>query len=141
MTGKINDVVWVKHARKHRRISITFDELTAKQGEEVSQELRLRGGKIIRLQGGPEQDKYRALGKLLFHYPDWYPFLFTNNGVSVIADIRIQSCKNYTPEKYHQKYHPIDAVQFTEYLEKRSRRPYKPRPRKKKIPPEQPPLT
>ncbi|MFC2008164.1 hypothetical protein ACFLT0_00610, partial [Chloroflexota bacterium] len=134
LTGKINDVVWVIHARKHNRISITFDELKAKQGEEVSHELRLNGGRIIRIQGGPEQDKYRAVGKLLFHYPEWHPFLTDNNGVSVIADVRIQSCRNYTPREYHHKYHPTDAEQFTEYLKAWRHKPYKPRPRKRNPP-------
>ncbi|MBA7505275.1 hypothetical protein ES706_03941 [subsurface metagenome] len=137
LTGKIDDVAWVIYAREHNRIAITFDELRAEQGERVARELRQNGGHIIRIQGGPEQDKYRAVGKLLFHYPDWYPFLTNNNGVSIIADVRTASCRNCTPEEYHQKYHPTDAEQFNRYLKKRKLRPYKPRPRKRKPPPDE----
>jgi hypothetical protein len=140
LTGKIDDVVWVIYARKHNRIGITFDKLRAEQGEKVARELRLNGGHVIRIQGGPEQNEYRAVGKLLFHLPEWYPFLTSNNGVSVISDVRTASCKNCTPEVYHQKYHHVDAEQFTEYLKKQKQKPYRPRPRKKKIAPEQQPL-
>lgn len=140
LTGKIDDVVWVIYAREHDRIGITFDKLRAEQGEKIARELRLNGGQVIRIQGGPEQYKHRAVGKLLFHYPEWCPFLTSNNGVSVISDVRTASCRNYTPEEYHQKYHHTDAEQFTDYLKKRRDRPYRPRPRKKKIASEQQPL-
>ena len=137
LTGKIDDVVWVKYAREHKRISLTFDELRAEQGIRVTRELRLYGGQIIRLQGGSDQNKYRAVGRLLFYYPDWYPFLSKSDGISVISDVRNQVCKNFTPEAYHQKYHRTDAEQFKVYLGKRIKKPYKHRPRKKKIAPEQ----
>jgi hypothetical protein len=135
LTGKIDDVDWVIHAREHNRIGITFDELKAQQGEKVSKELRLNGGRIIRIQGGPEQDKYRAVGKLLFHYSQWHPFLINNDGVSVISDTKL--CRNYTPEEYHHKYHPIDAEQFTEYIRTWKQKPYRPRPQKEKPPPKE----
>jgi len=137
LTGKIDDVEWIIYAREHGRIAITFDKLKADQGARVAHELRKNGGHVIRIQGGPEQDKYRAVGKLLFHYPEWYPFLTSSNGMSIIGDVRTASCRNYTPEEYQQKFYPTDAKQFTEYLKKRKDRPYKPRPHKKKIAPEQ----
>ncbi|MGD0794514.1 MAG: hypothetical protein ABR958_02815 [Dehalococcoidales bacterium] len=143
LTGKIDDTVWVVYARKHNRISITFDELQKEQGIRISHELRRRGGKIIRLQGGPQQNTYRAIGKLLFHYPTWYTFFEkeNNNGVCVISDIR-QRCSTFTPEQYHQKFHPTDAEQFNQYLEKRKHKPFRPRKRKRKPAPiEQQPLT
>ena len=135
LTGSINDVVWVVHAREQGRIGITFDELRAEQGVKVCHELRKRGGKIIRIQGGPEQDKYRSIGKLLFHYPDWYYFLSYNDGVSVISDIGKQNCRNCTPEKYHQTYHKTDAEQFEKYIESKKQRRLKRKKRKRKLPP------
>jgi hypothetical protein len=118
LTGKIDDTVWVKYARKQRRISITFDGLQKEQGRTVSRELRKNGGKVIRVQGGPEQNPYRALGKILFHYPVWYEFfeIDNNDGVCVISEIRL-NCRHYTPEEYHQKNYPIDAKQFNKYIE------------------------
>jgi hypothetical protein len=124
LTGKIDDTRWVKHARKNKRISITFDYLQKEQGIRICHELRKYGGKIIRIQGGPEQNPYHALGKLLFHYPMWYKFLETDNndGVCVISDIRLQSCKSYTPEQYHQDNYPLDAEQFNKYIEKQKQK-------------------
>lgn len=128
LTGKIPDVKWVIYARKHHRIAITFDELRGQHGEEVSRELRRRGGKIVRVSGS--SDPFRSIGKLLYHYPNWYRFLKDNNGVSVIHDINPQRCKNFTPEEYHHTCHPTDAKLFEEYLKKRRKRPYHPRKRK-----------
>ncbi|MBN1226781.1 MAG: DUF5615 family PIN-like protein, partial [Deltaproteobacteria bacterium] len=38
LTGKIDDTIWVIHARSNHRISLTFDELSKKQGEDISRE-------------------------------------------------------------------------------------------------------
>jgi len=134
LTGKIDDVKWVIHARKCNRVGVTFDELRARQGEKVSRELRRHGGKVLRINGA--YNPFRAIGKLLYHYSDWHPFLRNNDGVSVLSDVRPQGCKNYTPEEYHLHYHRIDAVLFAGYLEKRKSRPYRPRKRKYCPPPE-----
>ena len=83
LAGKNVDVPYITHARKEQRIFLTFDDLRAEHGVQVAQELRLNGGKVIRVAGGPGQDDYRALGKLLFHYPEWQPFLDTQSGVAV----------------------------------------------------------
>ncbi|MDD5288470.1 MAG: hypothetical protein PHY28_05095 [Dehalococcoidales bacterium] len=133
LTDKINDTKWVIYARRQKRIAVTFDELKAKQGEQVSRELRRHGGSIIRINGA--RNEYRAIGKLLYHFYDWYPFLQANNGVSVISDTGAQGYKNYTPEEYHQHYHPIDAQIFTTYLTNKKKRPYHPRKRKPQLKP------
>ena len=139
LTGKIDDTKWIIHARKEKRIAVTFDELKGEQGAKVSRELRKRGGSIIRINGA--WNEFRAIGKLLYHYPDWYPFLKTNNGISVISSIESVGFKNYTPEEYHLHYHKIDAELFTQYLNKRKKRTYHPRKRKTRITPDdQPPL-
>lgn len=141
LAGKVDDVKLVIHARKNKRIYITFDYLRGEQGQKVSRELRRNGGKIIQIRGGADKDEYRILGKILFHYPDWNSFLGNNSGVSVISDIN-KNCKNYTPQEYHQKYHRTDADQFTQYLKRRKQRTYHPRKHKRKPPPmEQAPLT
>ena len=134
LAGKHDDVDLLVHARQNNRIYVTFDELKGQQGPRVARELRRNGGKIVQIRGGADKDKYRITGKLLFHYPDWYPFLTTKNGVSVIADIK-KDCVNYTPKQWHQKFHKVDANQFTPYIIRRSQRPYRPRPRKRKPPP------
>lgn len=141
LTGKINDTKWVVHARKHGRIAITFDELRGEQGADVSRELRLRGGKVIRVQGGPEQSPYRALGRLLYHYPEWHPSLSENDGVSILSDTK-HNCSNHSPEQFHHKCHRIDAEQFTEYLAARkTRRPHRKRRGRRPPPPQQMPFS
>lgn len=130
LAGKINDTKWVVHSRQQKRIAITFDELKAKQGEQVSRELRRHGGKIVRINHA--SNEYHAIGKILYHFKDWYPFLTEYDGVCVISDTGPQGFKKYNPEEYHQHYHPNDAQLFTAYLEKHKNRPYKPRSKKPK---------
>ncbi len=134
LAGKVEDYRLVRRANEQDRIFITFDGLKAEAGAKVARELRTRGGKVIKMRGGPDQDHYRALGRFLFHYPDWQPFLHTCDGVVVISDVK-QSCITYTPTDYHQTYHQTDARQFELYLAKRKAKPYRPRGRRKKITP------
>lgn len=135
LAGKVRDAKLLIHARENNRIYVTFDKLRAEEGAEVARELRQNGGQIIQIKGGAEQDKFRIIGKLLFHYPDWYPFLSTKNGISIISDIRKQSYQNLTPKDYHQKYHPTDAKQFTQYLAERKKKQLRRKPRRRKRPP------
>jgi hypothetical protein len=141
LTHKIPDVKWVIHARNHHRIGVTFDELRAKQGLDIASELTLRGGKLIRLQGGPGQHPYRAIGKLLFHYETWHNFLCDCDGVCVISDTN-RPCRTCTPQQYIHRYHHLNTEQFNKYLDDYRKRPYIKRKRKPKpIPKEQTPLT
>lgn len=141
LNRKIPDVQWVIYARENHRIGITFDELRAKQGLDIASELKLRGGKLIRIQGGPEQHPFRSVGKLLFHYEDWYKYFSDCEGVCVISDTN-KPCRICTPEQYIQRYHHLNIAQFNEYLTAYKKRPYIRRIRKPKtITNEQQPLT
>lgn len=140
MNRKIPDVRWVIYAREHHRTGITFDELRAQQGLDIASELKLHGGKVIRIQGGPEQHPYRSVGKLLFHYEDWYQFFKDSDGVCVISDTN-KPCRLCNPEQYVQRYHHLNIEQFNEYLTAYKKRPIKKRKRKAKpIADEQQPL-
>ena len=134
LAGKVDDALLVRHGKKHNRIFLTFDKLRAEHGEKVARELRNNGGKVIQVKGSPGQNYYRALGKVLFHYPEWQPFLDTCDGVSVISDLR--NCKNFTPREYHHTYHPTDAEQFEKYLTKRKQKTFRRRHRRTKTPPD-----
>jgi hypothetical protein len=136
LSGKIADVNLLIHARGENRIYITFDELRGESGVSVGRELRRHGGNVVQIHGGADQDEYRIVGKLLFHYPDWYPFQIKHDGVTIISDIK-HNCINYAPGEWHHKYHKLDAEQFTAYLEKQKRKPYKRRPHKGEVPPSQ----
>ena len=115
--------------------------MRAKQGLDIASELKLRGGKVIRLQGGPGQHPYRAIGKLLFHYEGWYKFLSDCEGVCVISDTN-RPCRTCTPEQYVHRYNRLNTEQFNQYLDEYKKRSYIKRKRKPKpIAMEQPPLT
>jgi hypothetical protein len=111
--------------------------LKGESGENVGRELRTNGGNMIQIHGGADQDEHRIVGKILFHYPDWHPFQAnTDEGVTVISDVH-HNCINYAPKAWHHKFHKLDAEQFTAYLERQKQKPYKPRPRKGKVSPDQ----
>jgi hypothetical protein len=122
-----DDTILLIHARNERRILLTFDQLGGEQGCKISRELRQNGGGIIQIKGGPSQDEYRIVGKLLFHYPDWNPCLIKQDGIVVISDIK-HNCIYYTPRQYHLRYHQTDAKQFELYLlQRRLKKPRKKR--------------
>ena len=96
--------------------SLPLDLLRGQSGARVAAELILRGGKVIQIRNGPEQPLMKALGRLLFHYPEWQPFLTKGDGVAVISDIR-NPCKLYTPQEYSQTIHDTSRPHFDEYLD------------------------
>lgn len=136
LAGKVLDVNLLKYARGNNRIYLTFDELRGQHGRDIGRELRKYGGNMVQIRGGDDEDKYHIIGKLLFYYPDWYPFQIKHDGVSVISDLK-KNCVNYTPEGWHQKFHKVDAAQFAEYLKKQKLKPYKRRPRRRVSSPDQ----
>lgn len=136
MNGKHPDVNLLIVARSEQRIYVTFDKLRGESGRSIGRELRKNGGNVIQIHGGDDQNEYRIMGKLLFHYPEWFPFQAKYDGVTVISDVK-KNCINYTPDAWHHKYHKLDAEQFTAYLKKQQTKPYKRRPRKGKTSPDQ----
>ncbi|MBI4322304.1 MAG: hypothetical protein HY675_27745 [Chloroflexi bacterium] len=131
MAHKIVEDQLVHYATTQERIFLTFDELRGEHGERVSRELRENGGKVIKVGGGPAQDPYRAVGKLLFHYPVWHAFFNAQDGVAAVEDLK--GCKTFRPDEYHHKYHSTDARQFDAYLEARKKQT-RARPKRKKKP-------
>ena len=140
LAGKLLDTNLLIYARGENRIYLTFDELRGEAGVIIGQELRKHGGNMILIHGGGEQDKYRIVGKILFHYPDWYKFQIKNDGVTIISDIKA-NCRNYTPAEWHHKINSLDAEQFTAYLKKHRQKPYKQRTHKRTSSPNQFQLT
>lgn len=97
------------------RVFMTFDLLRGQSGARVAAELILRGGKVVQIRNGPEQPIMKAAGRLLFHHPEWQPFLAKSDGVAVVSDIR-NDCRLYTPDEYSQTIHDIARPHFDEYL-------------------------
>ena len=116
MEDEADDSRLIIHSRDLGRVFLTFDLLRGQSGARVAAELILRGGKVIQIRNGPEQPLMKALGRLLFHYPEWQPFLTKGDGVAVISDIR-NPCKLYTPQEYSQTIHDTSRPHFDEYLD------------------------
>jgi hypothetical protein len=99
-------------------VFLTFDDLRAQSGMRVAREIAVNGGRAIRIGGGPDQPDERALGRLLFHWPEWYPKLKRNDGLVEISDIK-QSIRWYPRGRIRMRVRPIDQPAFDEYLRER----------------------
>ncbi|TAK21771.1 MAG: hypothetical protein EPO26_13420 [Chloroflexota bacterium] len=121
----------VAYARGIDRVFLTFDRLRHTSGVQVAREIRENGGKAIIVAGGPDQPIERAIGKLLFHQADWFPFLTNQDGRVFISDIN-QSCRMVSREQLHAEVRQIGMMPFVPYLEKRAKEKsarHLPRPR------------
>ena len=115
------DYLHVQQATSLGRIFISFDYLRGESGAKVARELASNGGRVIKIGGGPDQSPLRAVGKLLFHHPDWEPFFRENDGFVDISDIK-RNPRCYLPAAYLQRTDPTGAQQFIEYLQRRQER-------------------
>jgi hypothetical protein len=126
-------------ARAQQRTLITFDQLRGQPGIDVLRELRDRGGKLIQVGGGPQQAPERALGRLLFHYPDWHPWLEQRDGRVQISDTK-HNCRMFGRREPSPRLRKTDDAQFDPYLDARAearKRPIKRIRRRVKVQPEQ----
>ena len=83
-----HDYVLVARARELGRVFLTFDRLRKTSGIEVAREIHENGGRVIVVAGGPDQPIERAVGRLLFHHPEWFPFLRESEGWVYISDLK-----------------------------------------------------
>jgi hypothetical protein len=123
-------VAW---ARELGFVFLTFDYFRGTTRPRVMAELREQGGKVLQVLGGPEQLPERAVGRLLFHYQDWFPHLDTQDGLAVISDIR-HNCKFFPAAELHAEARVEPERQFEGYLQQRQEaksRPMKPRARRR----------
>ncbi len=105
----------------------------------IAAELRDHGGRVIRIGGGPEQPVERAIGKFLFHYPEWSPWLEVNEGKVEIMDVA-QRLRMRTRDDIHVEIRSIEGQQCEPYLDEKKkarRRPLKRGRRQRKPQPEQ----
>jgi len=129
-----DDARLVAWARTFDFVFLTFDNLRGEQGARVAREIRERRGKVISIWGGPNQSIERALGRLLFHYPDWFPFLERYDGRVDITDLR-NLCKMLPRSKLRGSFRQTGERQFEDYIEKRTRpRATEARPRRRRRP-------
>lgn len=137
MGDEADDSRLIVHSRSLERVFLTFDLLRGESGARVAAELVLHGGKVIQIPQGPDQPLLRALGRLLFHQPEWQRFFASEDGVAVLSDVR-NPCKLYTPQEYSQTIHRIARPHFDEYMQHwEEKRTLPPSRRRRSSPPEQ----
>ena len=80
-----NDRNLLRWARRNRYFLVCHDKFKDKQTRvELYPELYNRGGQIIQIGGGPSQDHYTALGKLLVNRNDWLEWFKSHNGYVLV---------------------------------------------------------
>ena len=123
------DAFLVAQARELDRIFLGFDRFKGISGAQVAAELTMRDGKVVQISRGPEQPLLRALGKLLFHHPEWEPFLKKNDGIVTLHDVN-RAPKLLTPREYSQVISQTNLVHFHEYKQKWQSKQQAPKKRK-----------
>ncbi len=125
------DAKLVARANLLGAIFLTFDDLRGQSGMEVAQEIAVNGGKVIRIGGGPDQPDEKALGRLLFHWPEWYRRLDKRDGLVEISDIK-QNIKWYPRGHIRMRIRPVHRPAFDEYLKERKEARKKPLKRQRR---------
>ena len=123
-------VAW---AREHGFVFLTFDQFRGMTRPRVMTELHERGGKVLQVLGGPEQPPERAVGRILFHHPDWSAWLEGQDGLAVIGDIR-RNPRFFSVSELRVEAHAEPERQFEPYLRKQAEaktQPLKPRARRR----------
>ena len=132
-----DDSVLVRWAQTFDHIFITFDDLRAESGMRVAREIKVDGGKVIKIGGGPAQEPERALGKLLFHWHDWIARFEEEDGVVEIGDLK--PLRWYPRSRIEVRVRRIHRAEFDEYVKRREeakKRPLK-RSRRRRQHPQQ----
>ena len=76
IAGEKKDHRVVAWGREHGLVVLSMDKFqNAQDANEVLNEIRLNGGKLIQIWGGPGQPLEQALGRLLIHHHVWFPLI------------------------------------------------------------------
>jgi hypothetical protein len=93
-----DDVEILKWARSHQRVFLSVDLFRGDTGKRMQDEIARRGGRVIKVGGGPEQPMTRFLGKVLIHQERWEPFLLGGHGWVHIQSGDSGKCRMDRPE-------------------------------------------
>lgn len=131
-----DDARLIAWARALGFVFLSFDMFRADQGVRVAEEIRLRGGKVIVIAGGPNQPVERSLGKLLFHHPQWHADLSREDGWVQLGDIGA-SIKFFSRSAIQERHIQVQGEQLDPYLERRATGGRERRARPRTVPKEQ----
>ncbi len=127
----------LRWARRHRYILVCHDKFKDKQARiELYPEIYHRGGRIIQIGGGPGQDPYTALGKVLVNRQKWIEFFNEHDGIVTVHEQGMRKRDARELFTIVQRTMPL-ADEPVRTL--RSRKPPRQQPRRrvKQVPPEQ----
>ena len=80
-----DDGAIVEWSRKHNRILVTHDKYKNRGHKiRVFQEIYEHGGHVIQIAGGPDQDVFTSLGKIIVNREEWVKFFNDNDGVAFL---------------------------------------------------------
>jgi len=132
-----DDARLVAWARIHNHTFITFDHLRGYSARDVAQEIKLNGGRVILIGGGPEQEPERALGKILYHWQTWSGYFEQEDGLVQISDLK--KPKFFPRSEIEYRVRGMDRPLLQEYVRERQearKRPLK-RSKRRKADPQQ----
>ena len=82
----------LRWARRHRSFYVCHDKFSDKQTRlEIYPEIYDHGGKVIQITGGPQQNVYTSLGKLLVHREKWVEWFQSNEGIVTLSMERMRT--------------------------------------------------
>ncbi len=117
LASEKDDSRLVAYARMYGFVFLTFDDLRGEQGAKVNWEIRQRGGKVLHVGGGPEQPPERAVGRIMYHWPEWFEFLASQDGRVDLHDVK-NPCKLSPRTRLGGTVEITDARHFDEYLDR-----------------------
>lgn len=131
-----NDTSLLRWARRNRYFLVCHDKFKDKQTRvELYPEIYHRGGRIIQIGGGPSQDPYKSLAKLLMHRQEWLEWFKENEGIVIVKGHGVQKQDAHKLFTFVQREMPLEVTpERTLRHRKPSRQQVRRRPKK------QPPL-
>lgn len=123
-----SDLSILRWARRHRYILVCHDKFRDNQTRiELYPELYHRGGRIIQIAGGPEQDPYRSLGKLLLYRDTWVEWFKDHDGIVILSPNQIKlkdAHKLYTviQKKMPLEIEPVGTLRHRQRITKLGKR-------------------
>lgn len=135
-----SDVDILRWARRHGSILVCHDKFRDNQTRvELYPELYHRGGKIIQIGGGPDQDPYTSLGKILLSREEWAEWFKNHDGIVTISGQRGMNKKRDALKLYVvvQREMPLEDAPVQTLSSRKPPRQQTKRRQKKEPPPEQ----
>lgn len=133
-----SDTDLLRWARRHRRILVCHDKFKDRQTRlELYPELHRKGGKIIQIGGGPAQDPYKSLGKILLYREKWIEWFSEHDGIVIVHEQGMRKKDARQLYTIVQKEMPLAVTPVQTLRSRRAIHQRSKRSSRKQLPPEQ----